>query len=1225
MKPISPNLHSHFSRDPAVPKIMPGKRKKTRQECSAENCSYIAIGDGKIAAEQALQRHFIDVLNNNRITEVVKDAHRQNFNKCSHCGCIVIKRLINFERHVLQCQKSVKQMDRSNINPLEDSLASPCRGSSIVTSAQNLPSNMFISTSGNTDTGVSSRSRFLHLSSNGDYQKRSIDRASDSVPKRSKTDRFPNIPSSSDFDSNHHRSSFDHLRSSSDEFSNGDDLNDVENQSDLSYSSGSSLSLHDPPQEVYTKAGLLIHHEDDDDDDDDDDEDDDEDDDDDDDNKDDDSCTFGFDSALDDEDDDTKSPAPSSPPSEEGHVIDTIPPYVCGHDTNASSPDPRINDYVKKIRSHRRTKAIRSEYLPYLSIMKKATRPGVPEKLFNDIAKDVHHHFNPKARSADATLNHPSRKILTDYVSDVVHPPELKGLSSPKRERVVLPSGRQVFITLFDIRYQLALLFSDPILMKPENFVFPDGLNPFLLPDYKNGRLGEINMGLFHELTSKLLCPEGSGKFLAPFLGFIDAALIKFNSIEPLLLCPAFFKRHIRNTDRPWIVVGYIEPECNYIGTIQDKEIAKKNIPTPLKLTDYHAIIDRIFQDFRELQMTGFTIDMPGVRECTAVPVLQAVISDCKAGDSFSCRYGSHGVNVAGLVRDCDIPTKKAGDHKHVCKYHLKEFMKNLPEEDLNSRSFHKIFNNAFHKIYFGYCDMFGIYGATPPEALHVFRIGICVYLYEGFMNHLSQEMKIYLNMLSKLVVAQICRHGNGAYPLVDCFRHGIFHKKMHLSGEQKMSRIFLLYCCMMIPEFIDKLSKSSKRSTSKSEGFVWSLSIAKDWMKLFEYSVGFDAWLRSEEQDREPFFFPNFDPKKPNIEDVSAAQYRVRAYMKLFKKCVNRTHGAKLLLTKFHHLLHFVHYARIHGLMINFDGSRSESNGKTINIAPGKRTQNRVINLTYDTATKYVEYMNMETFSCILQCHHKKLYNSHDLKSQWVQTIAESNHLKYEIPPFLPDEFNDWKVGGSRFQIQHSPLVMFGSAIGGMTIYWRSTKYKLWDDNLLATLECRLFSGSKTNVFNGFTELRCPVYDNEKYEPKLKLVRAHPSYKSGNPWFSWVSILWGDDVEENAIYPAKVFMFFDTYGNLDLRDDPVLKCNRRYALIQSCVTGNIKKSVGSQLKTKCCTPILMEKSLRIVETESIDGCVLVIEHGKVSGSSYLIESASLLKYPWELEKGFYQ
>ena len=140
-----------------------------------------------------LQRHFIDVLNNNRMTEVTKEAHRQNFNKCPHCGCIVIKRLINFQHHVLQCQKTVKQIDGSKINPLEDSLAGSRLGSTVITAEQNLSlnprtahkksSNIFISTSRNTDAAESSRSRFLHLSSNEDFGKISIDQEIDSAPK----------------------------------------------------------------------------------------------------------------------------------------------------------------------------------------------------------------------------------------------------------------------------------------------------------------------------------------------------------------------------------------------------------------------------------------------------------------------------------------------------------------------------------------------------------------------------------------------------------------------------------------------------------------------------------------------------------------------------------------------------------------------------------------------------------------------------------------------------------------------------------------------------------------------------------------------------------------------------------------------------------------------------------------------------------------------------------
>ena len=130
--------------------------------------------------------------------------------------------------------------------------------------------------------------------------------------------------------------------------------------------------------------------------------------------------------------------------------------------------------------------------------------------------------------------------------------------------------------------------------MKPETFVFPNGLNPFELPDY-NGQLGEINSGLFHEYTSKLLCSEGSNKLLMSFLAFIDRAVLKSNSIEPITLCLAIFRHFIRNLDWPWIVAGYIELECNYIGKPTHPNCSKHNILQPIKLADYHAIIHQIF------------------------------------------------------------------------------------------------------------------------------------------------------------------------------------------------------------------------------------------------------------------------------------------------------------------------------------------------------------------------------------------------------------------------------------------------------------------------------------------------------------------------------------------------------------------------------------------------------------------------------------------------------
>ena len=186
---------------------------------------------------------------------------------------------------------------------------------------------------------------------------------------------------------------------------------------------------------------------------------------------------------------------------------------------------------------------------------------------------------------------------------------------------------------------------------------------------------------------------------------------------------------------------------------------------------------------------------------------------------------------------------------------------------------------------------------------------------------------------------------------------------------------------------------------------------------------------------------------------------------------------------------------------------------------------------------------------------------------------------------------------------------------------------FNLWGDDLLASVETCQFRGlTNTVIFNGFNEYRCPTFKEEMYEPKLNKVKAHPSFRSGSPWYSWVDIYWEDVPDLTVIYPAEVFMFFDsTTGCYDLNGHGFLKADCQYAIIQSCVTKQASWSTGSQLKTQLITPLRMEHHLQIVETGCIEGCVLVIKHSNVGNSSYLVETASLLKFPWELEQGHYQ
>ena len=206
---------------------------------------------------------------------------------------------------------------------------------------------------------------------------------------------------------------------------------------------------------------------------------------------------------------------------EEDHAI---PAHICcdaSHlivpDAPNCSPDFKIQEYCAKIREHRRMKTIHpSFYLPHVGLLKKKTKPGTPDSLYNKVAADISKFFSPTGSTNTKRSTYhdfPSRKTLKTWVETMVHPPEYvsAGLSRPSKKKLTLSSGQMVFVTTNNLAYQLALIFTDDTLMQPQNFLFPNKDDPFQLPDYKNIKLGDINTGIFHEQSSKRLCKQGSG------------------------------------------------------------------------------------------------------------------------------------------------------------------------------------------------------------------------------------------------------------------------------------------------------------------------------------------------------------------------------------------------------------------------------------------------------------------------------------------------------------------------------------------------------------------------------------------------------------------------------------------------------------------------------------------------------------------------------------------
>ena len=69
----------------------------------------------------------------------------------------------------------------------------------------------------------------------------------------------------------------------------------------------------------------------------------------------------------------------------------------------------------------------------------------------------------------------------------------------------------------------------------------------------------------------------------------------------------------VRNLASSWFIMGYIEPETNFNGEINERFTRRGSHKKPqvIKLDDYHAIIQNILDEFRRLQDEGFILNVP--------------------------------------------------------------------------------------------------------------------------------------------------------------------------------------------------------------------------------------------------------------------------------------------------------------------------------------------------------------------------------------------------------------------------------------------------------------------------------------------------------------------------------------------------------------------------------------------------------------------------------------
>ena len=748
-----------------------------------------------------------------------------------------------------------------------------------------------------------------------------------------------------------------------------------------------------------------------------------------------------------------------------------------------------------------------------IALLDMLNKANCPKYLFHDIlqwasqyGKDLHGTIPSKIGNFVGQMG---KKVYGEKVYN---------LMKPSTTNLMLPRMSSIPVTTFSLKGAITSLLTNPDAMRQENLLL-DLNDPYSGPK-DSDILDDIDSGWWYRETYSELCVSRKDVLL-PLLLFIDGSNIDNNgrlSVEPVTITLGIFNRQMRNRSEAWRTIGFIEDMSNKLS--RDKQPSKQS---SAKLQDYHAVLDHIFSDLKTIQGAngGFAWTLgegPIKHDVVFKIAIQVVIGDCKGNDMLCARFGNHSKHTNGFCRDCDVSYHNSDDPSHRCVYISKKDLYGKSDSDLKKLGFHSIIN-AFDKTCFGARDL-GIYGCTPSEPLHSFKLGLCKYLYEGFLNEMPRKTNDMIDHKLSSLIKEGMHQNVGSMPSISVLSKGL-NGCATLGGDDQFSRIFGIYLCLTNELILKSLATDERHRKNIKTGVpekvgAMGLKNALQWQLLIERTVVYFSWLYKETHNIEDFLSPKeyVDSQPHSLQSrtsqrnrrredskESRAQIAVRSYLKLFKSVVDRKDGNGLKLVKFHQQLHYPTQILKDGSLLNIDGGHCESIAIENLKKPGSKTQKRLKNLNKQIANNL--FTNM-----ILRDSRMLLNISGSLTS--------------------PDKREGTKGtrGGSYFTMSFPfPELGFNDCIDtiGLDVEWSGVKYnRFFDSDLINAVAKRLFMNNgeggclrTTSQVRGFTE----------YSINGNTFRCHPCYRGGEPWTDWAMIKWN---ESDDPIPAKICMFLD-------------------------------------------------------------------------------------------------
>ena len=434
--------------------------------------------------------------------------------------------------------------------------------------------------------------------------------------------------------------------------------------------------------------------------------------------------------------------------------------------------------------------------------------------------------------------------------------------------------------------------------------------------------------------------------------------------------------------------------------------------------------------------------------------------------------------------------------------------------------------------------DIHGIYGKCHTESMHAIQEGIIKYIMEIFISKAlkPKDCQKFDEEISSMC-AQIGDHGKDLFPRTS-WQNG-YTKLTNITASDRVGKMFTcvlflvtVYGAQVFEELqleskrIVHISNKRKRERAEKLNKIRRVDPEADlhsnFVEVFEMLLCLWAWLKQDQ------FW-----KRGDKCYEAYAQDAIRTLIDKLNELMPRVDGQGWNITKVHELLHIIFDISEYGAHNNVNSDKCESSHKELIKKPAKQAQRRESTLDQSLANRQVDRLIIDKAYGYVKSVRDRNKSELDFPKQQVSLGTKGMLvLKRTFQPDNQDYtyryYHKWE--NNRDNIKQ------------MTIYHQT---KCFAGLLQKAMLNRGISFGPDDV------ITCRTFTEFKNSNGV-LLRCHPDYRGGGPWYDWVVF--------NRPGEKKKFLgrLIALVGDPRDRDDSNVKHRAHWAIVKPMIPGSM-------------------------------------------------------------------